>query len=160
MRRSPHSKPRVRDHWEPSRDDLRAPVPPVSMVPLVSADRTRAIFRAERARFAVHYPHVSDASLDLVLSARIRPGAAPRDLAECYPGDLRVRLARGGRTSEARVRGLVRHELGHLALRGGGSEQDADDVAEEVTGQRIRYDADDVQTTGRGRWPRPRHLPR
>lgn len=131
-----------------------------AVVAIVPADRTRAIFRAERDRYAVHYPYLEDASLELVCAERIRPGAAPRDLAECYPGDLRVRLARGGRRSEARVRGLVRHELGHLALRGGGSEQDADDVAEAVTGQRIYYDRDEVQTTGRGRWPRPRHLPR
>lgn len=136
------------------------PEPALVVSRLVSAARTRAIFRAERDRFARRYPHLAGAALEFVPAARIRPGAAPRDLAECYPGDLRVRLARNGRASEARVRGLVRHELGHLALHGGGSEQDADDVAEAVTGARIHYDADDVQTTGRGRWPRPLYLHR
>jgi hypothetical protein len=36
-----------------------------------------------------------------------------------------------------------------------GREQVADDIAERVTGQRISYDHDLVQTIGPGIWPRP-----
>ena len=65
--------------------------------------------------------------------------------------------------SEERMLGLIRHELGHaLFLLDGDedhSEQDADDLAEEVFGTPIRYDRIDVQTIGMGSSPRPRHLP-
>jgi hypothetical protein len=51
------------------------------------------------------------------------------------------------------------HELAHAVLSQAGeedhSEQDADDLAEELFGHRISYDKDDVQTLGKGRYPRP-----
>jgi hypothetical protein len=58
---------------------------------------------------------------------------------------------------------VLRHELGHLAdvhRDRDGSERRADRVAEEATGERIYYDARDVQTTKPGTWPRPKHLHR
>ena len=58
---------------------------------------------------------------------------------------------------------LLRHELAHAVLlfRGqrGHSERDADAFAEVVWGDRIRYDARDVQTLAPGKWPRPGYLP-
>lgn len=60
------------------------------------------------------------------------------------------------------VEGILMHELAHALLMQHGdedhSEQDADDVAEEVFGRRISYDKNDVQTVGKGRYPRPEHL--
>lgn len=72
-------------------------------------------------------------------------------------------LTRALRLPEANVRGLIRHEFGHIVdpdPDARGREQRADDIAEWVTGRKIRYDAQDVQTTGRGRYPRPRYLHR
>lgn len=59
----------------------------------------------------------------------------------------------------ANIVGLIRHELGHIAAPDLG-EQAADDAAEDATGQRVRYDSRMIQTTGRGRYPRPRNLHR
>lgn len=59
--------------------------------------------------------------------------------------------------------GVLAHELGHAYLLQSGaeehSERDADDAAELLFGHVIRYDADEVQTWGSGRSPRPAHLP-
>lgn len=63
----------------------------------------------------------------------------------------------------ANVVGLIRHELGHHAdvdPAAPNLEQRADDMAEYVTGERIRYDRRNIQTVGPGRWPRPRNLHR
>ena len=58
---------------------------------------------------------------------------------------------------------LLRHELAHaLLLYQGHSEhyeREADEVAEMIWGERINYDARDVETLGPGKWPRPWHLP-
>lgn len=66
-------------------------------------------------------------------------------------------------TSTARIDGLLMHELGHaIALAEGWddhTERDADALARAAFGRRVHYDAGDVQTTGRGRKLRPRHLP-
>jgi hypothetical protein len=61
-----------------------------------------------------------------------------------------------------RYAAILMHELAHALLIQAGdedhSEQDADDVAEELFGHRISYDKDDVQTLKKGTYPRPRHL--
>lgn len=61
-----------------------------------------------------------------------------------------------------RYAALLMHELAHAVLIQSGeedhSEQDADDLAEELFGHRISYDKDDVQTLSKGRYPRPKHL--
>lgn len=74
------------------------------------------------------------------------------------------------------VDAIIRHELGHVvdfALRGGQLESwararrvplpstpelKADALAEAIWGDLIYYDADAVQTLGRGQRPRPAHL--
>lgn len=64
---------------------------------------------------------------------------------------------------DAVIDALLRHEFAHGVLlhRGqqGHSERDADALAEVIWGDRINYDARDVQTLAPGQWPRPRHLP-
>jgi hypothetical protein len=129
---------------------------------MITLSRARAIFVSERRRFAKVYPRLARVSLNTYDADCFLAPCKPRDLAQATDDrdGLRVHLLQRALTSEARVRGLLRHELGHLALHHGGSEQDADDVAEHVTRQKVRYDKDDVQTTGRGTWPRPKHLPR
>lgn len=65
-------------------------------------------------------------------------------------------------TEYNRYAAILMHELAHAVLIQAGdedhSEQDADDVAEELFGHRISYDREDVQTLGRGKYPRPEHL--
>lgn len=93
---------------------------------------------------------------------------SPRDYAYCQyaprTGALITFSRKILKAGEHRADGLIRHELAHAILLHNGvakhSEQDCDDMAERVWGGKIRYDADDVQTTGRGNWPRPCYLPR
>ena len=64
--------------------------------------------------------------------------------------------------SHARIRGVLAHEFGHVALLAEGheehTERDADRLAERVFGVQISYDEDDIQTTGPGMRPRPAYL--
>lgn len=66
------------------------------------------------------------------------------------------------RASEERIEGVLRHEFGHAlafhVFTPDHAERDADIVAALVFGTPIRYDADDVQTTGEGVSPRPARL--
>lgn len=129
------------------------------------------MFLRERAAFARVFPErrVAAARLVIVAGACPQPPCAPRDYADAggpgreQPGVIRVGR-RILRLPVCQQRGLIRHELAHLAddrLSAPGAEQRADDIAEAVTGVRIRYGANDVQTThASGRWPRPRYLPR
>lgn len=119
------------------------------------------MFRRLRARFAARYPSV--ATVRLLLVDRVCPSGsacAARDLG-WYDGDVHL-LVRALRRSRATVEGLLLHELGHAADRRrwqAGSEQRADDIAEAVTGKRIRYGRTTrVQTTGPGLYPRPLDL--
>ena len=61
-----------------------------------------------------------------------------------------------------RIDGVLMHELGHVILIQRGyedhTERECDACAEGAFGVAICYDADDVQTTGLGVHPRPRHL--
>jgi hypothetical protein len=110
------------------------------------------IFARERRRFGL--PRVG-LQLD---QAEPRPRRAM-----AYTDGRRVTLyARALELPRPNLLGLVRHELGHALLLMGGrpdhTERDADRLAEAVTGRPIRYDCRGVQTTGRGRRPRPRGL--
>lgn len=113
-------------------------------------------FLVERSRFAASYPRVE------IVYVEVRPKprrAAFRDFAY-YDHRRRcivVYRALLGMPRENIV-AVLRHELGH-AVDPLASEAEADRIAERVTGRRIRYDADNVQTIGRG-GPRPRHLHR
>ncbi len=130
----------------------------------------RAVFAAERRAFAATYPAVRTARLVIEWGPCMDKGACgQRDYAYAFKGrgPATVVLSHRARTLPlANLRGILRHELGHVAdfasphWRKPGAEQRADDLAERATGQKIRYDAHDVQTTGPGTYPRPRHLPR
>ena len=133
-------------------------------MPRITVARARAIFRAERARFAAVYPRAARATLTIVDAECLGRGTcASRDLAECFTDTGEVRLLRRALTSEARATALIRHELSHVSdarIRERGKEQRADDIAERVTGERIFYDREGVQTRRRGTYPRPRDLHR
>jgi hypothetical protein len=123
------------------------------------------LFNKERARFARVYPWVADADL-VILPGYCTSGKKchERDLAYAMSKPMHVAIVRRLLDLPDRnVVGVIRHELGHLAdkrLSDPGRERRADQIAEYVTGQRINYDANDIQTTGRGRSPRPGYLHR
>jgi hypothetical protein len=126
----------------------------------------QALFRTERARFARSFPHARQATLHLLPDACFphQRRCAARDFARSWQDTGRVEvLAKLLAEPRPVVLGILRHELGHVAdptPDRGGAEQRADDLAEVATGRRVRYDHRDVETTGPGRWPRPRRLPR
>lgn len=117
-------------------------------------------FRRLRARALEVYP-----AFDIVIRMG-EPSEFParRDYAYCI--DVKppaiVYAPKLERADAARIEGVIRHEFGHaLAFHvytPDHSERDADTVAAFVLGALIRYDADDVQTTGEGVTPRPRRL--
>ena len=124
------------------------------------------LFARERDAFAEAFPDVADARLRVVGQRCPHGGTrcARRDLAYADWDALEVVLAeRALRLPRANVLGLLRHELGHLAdptPEARGAEQRADDIAQSVTGRKIRYDARMIQTVGPGTYPRPRQLHR
>jgi len=125
-----------------------------------------ALFRAEREVFSRRFPSAARARL-LVVSSRC-PGheevCPARTVASADFGSGEIRFLRRALVLPIeKLRGLLRHELGHLVdptPDAPGAEQRADDLAEAATGERIYYDAEDLETTLPGRWPRPLHLPR
>jgi hypothetical protein len=62
-----------------------------------------------------------------------------------------------------RVEGLLRHELAHVVFMQSGNfdhtERETDALAEELFGDNIYYDAQDIQTIAPGKRPRPHYLP-
>lgn len=66
--------------------------------------------------------------------------------------------------SDDRIRAIMRHELSHGMFMTKGNhhhtEQQTDDLAERLWGDRISYDREYIQTLKRGYYPRPEHLPR
>ena len=66
------------------------------------------------------------------------------------------------RANEDRIRAIMRHEMSHALhmFRDNydHSEQDTDDLAEEIWGDRIYYDDEDLQTLQYGTYPRPSYL--
>lgn len=114
----------------------------------MTAAKLSRIFAEERRRFGVR------AGLGVDVG---RPPSSRRAMA--YTDGRRVVFyARALELGAASLRALVRHELAHVALwRVRHSERDADEVAELVGGQAIRYRRG-VQTLGPGVRPRPRRL--
>lgn len=112
----------------------------------------RRIFLEERRKFAKVYPKVCDVGF------AIRPNPGPTSRSMAYTdGEAVFFYSRAIELPSKNVRALVRHELAHCADMKA-SEQGADDIAERVTGRKIRYDRRGIQTTGSGRYPRPRGL--
>lgn len=125
-------------------------------------------FLRERESFArvFPFPRVAEARLVIVEAHCPNPPCSERDYACAESQGERIA---GVVTMTRRVLalprhnvvGLIRHELGHLADQSsrGGAEQRADDLAERVTGVKVRYDRADLQTTHNSdRWPRPKNL--
>lgn len=90
---------------------------------------------------------------------------AYRSFAYCTDNTKPIRIVVSPRLEhqdDRRIDGILRHEFGHAVYMLNGdythTERDADRLAERLFGATIRYDADDVQTTGRGVSPRPRRL--
>lgn len=125
----------------------------------------RRAFLHERAAFAARFPRVHGAGLSLLNQpCSIGGRCGERDLGWADTTNNRVFLLDRVLTLPTnRIIGLIRHELGHLSdarVTQPGAEQRADDIAEMVTGQPIRYDAKDIQTIGAGKYPRPLYLHR
>jgi hypothetical protein len=131
------------------------------------------LFRAERRRFARHFPELAGAQLFLGARPRRAPHRAFAFVENVSGLAPRMVFYREALTLPRRnVLGLMRHELGHAAhfatagyaITRPGAEQRADDIAEAVTGTPIRYEtvgrARAVQSVGRGAWPRPCYLHR
>lgn len=135
--------------------------------------KLRAVFERERRRFAAVYPHVASAALEISDSLCNKPGpCARRDIAFASwfrgPRGKKTRqkitlVRRALSMPHDNIVAVLRHELGHLCDpragdRGPGSEARADLIAEQVGGQHLNYDRDDLQTVGPGRPDRPKHL--
>lgn len=119
------------------------------------------LFFVMRSAFARRFPEVREATLTVVSSRCPTAGrCASRDLAWMEGGHVFI-LRRALRRGDDVVAGLLAHELGHASdarVHEPGSEQRADDIAARVLGRKVWYDRNDVQTLGRGKWPRPLHL--
>lgn len=110
---------------------------------------------------------VPDLALDVV-KRRCPCGrkCTPRDLAYVQIGESPPRLViveRLLKLPRSNVLGVILHEFGHLAdmtPNAPGAEQRADDLAELFSSYRISYDSRDIQTIGRGTYPRPIRLHR
>jgi len=122
-----------------------------------------ALFETERKRFARYFNRAARVEMQIETSRCVSPDhCAYRDFGYT---DTRVVVLhhRILKASRNRAVGLIRHELGHVCdptIWNPGAEQRADDIAELVSGEKIRYDHRDVQTVGRGAYPRPTYLPK
>jgi len=133
----------------------------------MSPAQAQRLFARERARFAKHVAWVSRTRLSIVnRQCTARGHCRFRDLAFADVAQKTPRvtlLSRALRLPDMNIHGLILHELGHVAdvdIDMPGREQRADDIAEWVTGIRINYDTRNIETTGPGRYPRPRSLHR
>lgn len=133
-------------------------------------ERVAAIFATERDQAAQVFPRLRRVILEKSKAAG-KGGA--RQFAYFDYQDYVLGVApKLERQSDDRIRALIRHELGHaveslyaystVERRIGvpilTPERYADAVAKAIWGDTIRYDADDVQTLGKGVSPRPRRL--
>ena len=112
--------------------------------------RARALFNVEAHRFRAAFPTMPPVRFRIA-ARHFLPNPAARDLAWFDNGVIvltRAALAR----SEATVRGILRHELGHAAdarIDAPGSEARADRLAGQASGP-VNYDREGLQTTGKG----------
>lgn len=123
-----------------------------------------ALFAQQRALFARWFPRAALTQLELSDPSKcIKPGyCSNRDFAYADLGsNVLVFHPRFLAYPVENQVGLLRHELGHAVdsvpyVINTGGEQRADDIAERVTHQKIRYDFDTwLQTVGPGLYPRP-----
>jgi len=132
----------------------------------VSKTEAARIFAQERKRFSAVFPHAIHIRLVILdRPCTTKKHCKFRDVALAWPDKSIIEiLDRALSLSEANIRGLFRHELGHMCdvdVAKSSAEQRADDIARCVTGEKIRYDQNDIQTISKsGKYPRPRHLHR
>lgn len=110
----------------------------------------RRMFNAEAHRFRTAYPSMPPVRFRIAVR-HFLPTPEARDLAWYDDGTVYLTRAALDR-SEATVRGILRHELGHAAdarIDQRGSECRADRIAARASGP-VRYDADGLQTAARG----------
>jgi hypothetical protein len=110
------------------------------------------LFAAERASYSSEFPLLAGSVLETWASYYLPGGREWRDIAQAvYDGGVpTVRIVqRALRLPRRNLVALIRHELAHLANMSL-SERQADALAMRVTGVPVRYDARDLQTTGRG----------
>jgi hypothetical protein len=124
-----------------------------------------AIFAAQRGIFAAKYPVLNKTIYNVTYEDCTLPGKCGyRDTAYAIPSTSHPIIVVSSRLAsmpDENIIGVLRHEFGHLAdsaWQQPGREQRADNIAEAVTGTKIRYDDKDVQTIGAGKYPRPLYL--
>lgn len=139
-----------------------------STIPTVDTwDAFDKLFGIEVARFSRVFPECSTTRWTVTDGPFTLPGltgyrdVAYADLSRTPRVVVFHRKILGRRVTN--VVAVIRHELGHVCDRfaitePAGREQRADNLAEYVTGERIFYDKDHVQTVESGTYPRPRHL--
>lgn len=120
---------------------------------MVTIPQIARIYREEREHFARTYPVVADVQL-LIITDHYKANSRPRDVAWYDSRERSIYLLRHalGR-SEACLRGVLRHELGHAAdprLDAPGCERRADRIAELATGKPILYTKEGIQHTTHG----------
>lgn len=127
----------------------------------------RRLFVGLREKFARRSPSVRAVTLEISdASCSPAPTCAWRDVAWASFEGSRRRvhvLRRVLALPRDNLVAILAHELGHAADAERNlpwREQRADDIAEDATGLRIRYDRLNLQTVGRGRYPRPLELHR
>jgi len=92
-----------------------------------------------------------------------RPYPKPRDFAQT--DGMIIYVSPKMLSAEAhRVEGLLRHEFAHVVFIQSGNwdhtERETDMLAEEMFGDVILYDSEDIQSISEGRSPRPHYLPK
>ena len=107
------------------------------------------------------FPHPIRLVIDEETALAGRPASTQRACAASDAGAIYIRPRLLDMPRENQL-GVLLHELGHVALLQRGNEnhteREADTVATALFGFPIRYDVDDIQTTGPGTSPRPAHL--
>lgn len=126
--------------------------------------QARRIFEEERQTFV-------RAGFDRATTVRLKitpkhflECTVARDLAWYDPEDHTIYLVkRALLCSKAALQGVLRHELGHAVdprIDDPGAEARADRLAEQATGQPMRYTKDDIQNARFGKIGRPSWLPK
>jgi hypothetical protein len=125
------------------------------------------VFKRLVRRACARAPKLRGFELQLVVGdAKSFP--QPRNFAQCGLARkhvLRIEVAPKMLTQSAdRIEAVLRHEIAHAVFFAYGepdhTERETDQLAEELFGGRIFYDAIDVQTLRRGKFPRPKYLPK